>query len=125
VILENLGIAQAQATSRFRVYGVETRPLLVATIQRLPQRTIESTFPNPGTVSPLVARHCPLGPSKTAVPPTTSRTVHPSMVLGFVSGTGVSLGKLRPGWMATALGLGDVAFCRVVSVTVFVAAAAC
>jgi len=29
-------------------YRVEIRPLLVATIQRLPQRTIESIFPTPG-----------------------------------------------------------------------------
>ena len=110
--------------SRLRAYCVETRPLLVATIQRLPQRTIESTFPNPGTVSPLVARHCPLGPSKTAVPPTTSRTVQPSMVLGFVSGAGACLGKLLSYWMATALGLGDVAFCCVASVTICVDAVA-
>src|SRR5215471_10173014 len=70
---------------------VEIRPLLVATIQRLPQRTIESIFPTPGTVSPRVAFHTPFGPSNTAVPPLTSRMVHPSMVVGLVSGTGAGL----------------------------------
>src|SRR4029453_7806148 len=67
------------------------RPLLVATIQRLPQRTIESIFPTPGTVSPRIAFHTPFGPSKTAVPPLTSRIVHPSIVVGLVSGTGAGL----------------------------------
>jgi hypothetical protein len=118
------GEERCHAASRLRAYGVETRPLLVATIQRLPHRTIESTFPNPGTVSPLVARHCPLGPSKTAVPPTTSRTVQPSMVVGLVSGTGASLGKLVPCWMATARGLGDVAFWCVANVSALVDAVA-
>ena len=70
---------------------VDIRPLLVATIQRLPQRTIESIFPRPGTVSPRVAFHTPFGPSKTAVPPLTSRMVHPSIVVGLVSGTGAGL----------------------------------
>jgi hypothetical protein len=65
--------------------------LLVATIQRLPQRTIESIFPTPGTVSPRTAFHTPFGPSKTAVPPLTSRIVHPSIVVGLVSGTGAGL----------------------------------
>src|SRR6266851_2156840 len=72
---------------------VEIRPLLVATIQRLPQRTIESIVPTPGTVSPRAAFHVPFGPSNTAVPPLTSRTVHPSMVVGLVSGTGAGLGE--------------------------------
>src|SRR5215470_8248446 len=70
------------------LYRVEIRPLLVATIQRLPQRTIESIFPTPGTVSPRVALHTPFGPSRTAAPSRTSRRVQPSMVVGFVSGTG-------------------------------------
>jgi hypothetical protein len=67
--------------------------LLVATIQRLPQRTIESIFPTPGTVSPRIAFHTPFGPSKTAVPPLTSRIVHPSIVVGLVSGTGAGLAE--------------------------------
>jgi len=71
-------------------YGVEIRPLLVATIQRLPQRKIESTLPAPGTVSPRAARQVPLGPSRTAVPLVTSRSVQPAMVVGLVSGVGVS-----------------------------------
>ena len=67
---------------------VEMSPRVVATIQRLPQRTMESTRPTPGTVSPVFARQTPSGPCKTAVPPTTSRTDQPSMVVGLVSGTG-------------------------------------
>ena len=50
------------------IHGVVTRPLLVATIQRLPHSTIESTLPSPGTVSPRAAVQTPAGPSKTAVP---------------------------------------------------------
>src|SRR5262249_41634994 len=89
-------------------YGVEIRPPLVATIQRLPQRTTESIFPTPGTVSPRVASHTPFGPSKTAVPPLTSRMVHPSMVVGLVSGTGVVL--------VETFGLGAPVACFVESV---------
>ena len=73
-------------------YGVVIRPLLVATIHRLPHRTIESTLPTPGTVSPRVALTMPSGPSKTTAPPTTSRIVQPGMVVGRVSGVGVVLG---------------------------------
>ena len=67
-------------------YGVEIKPLLVATIKRLPQRTIESTLPTPGTVCPGVTFQTPFGPSMTAVPLTTSRSVQPSIVVGLVSG---------------------------------------
>src|SRR5262245_23834059 len=70
------------------------RPLVVATIQRLPQRTIESIRPIPGTVSPCAARQAPLGPSSTTVPPTTSRIVQPSIVVGRVSGTATGLGRI-------------------------------
>jgi hypothetical protein len=70
--------------------GVEIRPLLVATIKRLPQRTIESTLPTPGTVCPGLALQTPLGPSRTAVPSVTSRSVQPLIVVGLVSGVGVS-----------------------------------
>ena len=69
-------------------YGVAIKPLAVATIQRLPQRTIDSIRPTPGTVSPRAAIRTPSGPPRTAVPPRTSRTVHPSIVVGLVSGTG-------------------------------------
>src|SRR5262249_26569015 len=72
---------------------VEIRPLVVATIHRLPQRTIESIRPTPGTVSPCAARQAPLGPSSTTVPPATSRIVQPSIVVGRVSGTAAGLGK--------------------------------
>jgi len=70
-------------------YGVEIKPLLVATTKRLPQRTIESTLPTLGTVCPSVTFQTPLGPSNTAVPLTTSRSVQPSIVAGLVSGVGV------------------------------------
>jgi hypothetical protein len=111
--------------SWFACYGVEIRPLLVATIQRLPQRTIESTFPNPGTVSPLVALNIPSGPSKTAVPPTTSRTIQPSIVLGRVSGTAVGLGKSALCWIAASRGFGRVVFRWSAGVAVFVDAETC
>jgi hypothetical protein len=75
-------------TVTFCYYGVAINPLSVATIQRLPQRTIESIRPIPGTVSPRVAIRTPSGPSRTAVPPRTSRTVQPSIVVGLVSGAG-------------------------------------
>ena len=76
-------------------YGVEIKPRLVATIKRLPQRTIESTRPIPGTVCPSVTFQTPFGPSITAVPLTTSRSVQPSMVVGLVSGVGVSFVGVR------------------------------
>src|SRR6516225_1998553 len=83
-------------------YGVEIRPLLVVTIKRLPQRTIESTLPTPGTVCPGVALQTPLGPSKTAVPLATSRSVQPLMVVGLVSGVGASFVRVRsPSALAT------------------------
>src|SRR5262245_34353091 len=74
-------------------YGVEMRPLLVATSQRLPQRTMDSTLPTPGTVPPGVTLQIPFGPSKTAVPLVTSRSVQPAMVVGLVSGHGVSFAR--------------------------------
>ena len=78
----------ALVTVTFDYYGVAINPLAVATIQRLPQRTIESIRPIPGTVSPRVAIRTPSGPSRTTVPPRTSRTVQPSIVVGLVSGAG-------------------------------------
>ena len=51
---------------------------------------MESTLPSPGTVSPRATRNVPLGPSNTAVPFVTSRSVQPSMVVGLVSGAGAS-----------------------------------
>src|SRR5712671_3874446 len=68
-------------------YGVAIKPFAVATIQRLPQRTIESIRQTPGTVSPRVTVQTPSGPSRIAVAPRTSRTVQPSIVVGLVSGT--------------------------------------
>jgi hypothetical protein len=54
--------------------------------QRLPQRTIDSTRPRPGMVSPRAAIRIPSGPSRTAVPSRTSTTVQPGIVAGLVSG---------------------------------------
>jgi len=71
--------------------SVVIRPLLVATIQRLPQRTMESIRPAPGTVSPTDTLRTPSGPCNTAVRPDTFRTVQPSIVVGLVSGVGVGL----------------------------------
>jgi hypothetical protein len=68
-------------------YRVEINPLAVATIQRLPHRTIESIRPMPGTTSPRAAIRIPSGPSSTAVPPRTSRTAQSTIVVGLVSGT--------------------------------------
>ena len=96
------------APSHPPTYGVEIRPLLVATIRRLPHRKIDSIFPTPGTVSPRVTRQVPLGPSNTAVPFITSRSVQPSMVVGLVSGTGANFtGACR----SRALGPIDVGWC--------------
>ena len=80
-------------TWRAKHYGVEIRPLLVATIHRLPHRTIDSTRPTPGTVSPRFTRQMPFGPSKTAVPSMTSRSIQPPMVVGLVSGNGVGFAR--------------------------------
>src|SRR5688572_2352774 len=79
------------------------RPLEVETIHRLPHRTIESTFPTPGTVSPCVALHTPPGPCKTTVLPTTSRIIHPSTVRGLVSATGADTVLPRCGAVAVEI----------------------
>src|SRR5262249_19796699 len=71
-------------------YCVEISPLLFVTFKRFPQRTIESTLPMPGTVCPGVTLQTPFGPSKTAVPLITSRSVQPGIVVGLVSGVGGS-----------------------------------
>src|SRR5580765_4604054 len=89
------------APSHPPTYGVEIRPLLVATIRRLPHRKIDSILPTPGTVSPRVTRQVPLGPSNTAVPFVTSRSVQPSMVVGLVSGTGANF---TGAWRSRGLG---------------------
>src|SRR6478672_7363742 len=74
-------------------YCVAIKPFAVATIQRLPQRTIESIRPIPGTVSPRVTVQTPSGPSRIAVAPRTSRTVQPSIVVGLVSGTATIISR--------------------------------
>jgi hypothetical protein len=103
-------------------FCVEIRPLVVATIQRLPQRTIESILPTPGTLSPCVALQTPPGPSKMTVPPTTSRIVQPSIVVGLVSGIAVGLGKVfARSWIAADAG----AVVFVITAALFVAALAC
>src|SRR3954452_16253864 len=72
-------------------YCVEIRPLLVATIHRLPHRIIESIRPTSGTVSPRDTFRVPLGPSKTAKVPSVSLMNQPGIVVGLVSGTGAGL----------------------------------
>src|SRR5207245_6660545 len=64
-----------------------------------------------GTESPSVAFHVPFGPSNTAVLPLTSRMVHPSMVVGLVSGTGADLVETFA--RSTAGGSGALAACFV------------
>jgi hypothetical protein len=101
-------------------YGVLIKPRLVATIQRLPQRTIDSILPTPGTVSPCDTLKTPLGPSKTTVLPLTSRRVQPLIVVGRDSGTAVGLGEVlvrsgtrvvdRSGAELFCLAIGEFAF---------------
>lgn len=81
------GIDGVPLRRKLYAYGVEINPRAVATIQRLPQRTIESIRPMPGITSPRATIRIPSGPSSTAVPPRTSRTAHPPIVIGLVSGT--------------------------------------
>src|ERR1700761_6283634 len=90
----------ALVTVTFDYYGVAINPLSVATIQRLPQRTIESIRPMPGTVSPRIAIRTPSGPPSTAVAPRTSRTVQPSIVVGSCLWRRHerSPGRYRAGW---------------------------
>ena len=107
----HLVIGLRPAVSKFNAanpatYGVEIRPLLVATIRRFPQRKIDSTLPTPGIMSPLDTLRMPSGPSKIAVPLATSRSVQPSIVVGFVSGVGVSLTRVCK---STALAIDGVA----------------
>jgi hypothetical protein len=95
----HLLIGLRPAVSKFNAanpvtYGVEIRPLLVATIRRFPQRKMDSTLPTPGIMSPLDTLRMPSGPSKTAVPLATSRSVQPSIVVGLVSGVGASLTRV-------------------------------
>src|SRR5438093_636132 len=94
-------LLRARSLGLRAIYGVEIRPLLVATTNRLPQRTIESTRPIPGTICPGVTFQTPFGPSITAVPLTTSRSVQPSMVIGLVSGMGVSFVGVRTSFTVT------------------------
>jgi hypothetical protein len=49
-------------------YLVVINPDVVATIKRLPQSTMESMCPTPGTLSPGAAFQMPLGPSRVTVP---------------------------------------------------------
>lgn len=107
----HLVIGLRPAVSKFNAanpatYGVEIRPLLVATIRRFPQRKIDSTLPTPGIMSPLDTLRMPSGPSKIAVPLATSRSVQPSIVVGLVSGVGVSLTRVCK---STALAIDGVA----------------
>src|SRR5215471_2109565 len=92
---DGIGYRNTGATSEIFIHGVEISPLLVATMKRLPQRTIESTLPTLGTVCPGITLQTPFGPSNTAVPLVTSRSVRPGMLVGLVSGVGESFVELR------------------------------
>lgn len=65
-------------------------------------------------MSPRDTVRMPPGPSKTAVPLATSRSVHPSIVVGLVSGVAVSLtrdcGSLAIDEVAGAALTGDFAW---------------
>jgi hypothetical protein len=63
--------------------------------KRLPQRTIASALPTPGTVCPSVTLQIPLRPCSSAGPLVTSRSVQPGMVVGLVSGAGATFVALR------------------------------
>jgi hypothetical protein len=52
---------------------------VVTTIQRLPQRVIESIRPSAGTESPGLTVQARSPPTSTAVAPYTSRTIQPSI----------------------------------------------
>src|SRR6266576_2201022 len=97
--------------------------------QPLPRRTIESTRPTPGTVSPGDTLRMPSGPANTAVPPKIARIVHPSMVFCLLSafdsvdGGPGELFAAAPGarrWTGTA-GLAELVFCCAADGAVFVA----
>jgi hypothetical protein len=95
---------EAPQARRAIAHCVVIRPLLVETIQRPPHRTMESTLPSPGTVSPRAAFQMPpAGPSNVAVPSTTFRNVQPSIVVGLVSGTGTSLRLFFPAGFCFAI----------------------
>lgn len=79
---------------------------------------MESIFPTLGTMSPRVTFRMPFGPSKTAVPPITSRTVQPSMVVGLVSGT--AEGRVDSFPRPTAVGAKETVFCFFGKETAFV-----
>ena len=66
---------------------------------------MESILPSPGTTSPRFTFKMPLGPSRAAIPFVTSRTVHPSIVVGLVSGTGVRLVPLSVSFPLTRIEL--------------------
>src|SRR3954462_2307450 len=59
-------------------------PLLVATTQRLPRRAMDSTRPSPGTIWPGDTPINRLGPSRRAIPFSTSRTLHRLVPVGSV-----------------------------------------
>ena len=71
-------------------------------------------------MSPRVTRQVlPLGPSNTAVPFITSRSVQPSMVVGLVSGTGANftgacrsraLGRIDVGWCSASFNNSRIEF---------------
>src|SRR5215207_5740796 len=70
---------KGKATSLLLVHCDDA--LLVTTDHFPPRRTIDSTRPKPGTTSPLNTPISPLGPSKIAVPSTTSLSTQLSILL--------------------------------------------
>ena len=66
---------------------------------------MELILPSPGTTSPRLTFKMPLGPSRAAIPFVTSRTLHPSIVVGLVSGTGVGFVPLSVSFPLTVSGL--------------------
>ena len=83
----------------------------VATIHHLPQRQDVLNLPEPGHLIPRLTFRMPFGPSKTAVPPITLRTVQPLMVAGLVSGT--AMGRAESFVRSTTVGAGESVFCFV------------
>ncbi len=87
---QHTGSARSLISSTPAAQSVVIKPLLVATSKRLPQRTMESIRPAPGTVSPTDTLWIPSGPCNRTVPPDTCLTLQPSIVFGLVSGVGVN-----------------------------------
>ena len=110
--LDHEGVAGRGGLSRARSQlGVEIRPCSWRRSSGCPSaRSSRSGLPRHRLSR--AARHTPSGPSSTTVPPVTSRTVQPSIVVGRVSGTGRGLGDIRARSRETlAVVAGEAAAC--------------